>query len=175
MIQLTHKRETFARLYVEQGDASKAYREAFPSSQKWKNSSVWESASKLLNDTKVSSRIAELKGKRAQKLDISENRVLAEIAAIAFSDVGELVADGGGFVGIKQLKPAARRAIRSVKYKKFMEDGRAGEIISIEFHPKLQALEKICEIKGITAPPVQQRSAEVNINITGNADVYRAD
>jgi translation elongation factor EF-G len=108
------KRETFSRLYVEHGDASKAYREAFPASQKWKENTLYSSASKLLKDPKVSTRISELKQKRSQKLDISENRVLAEIAAIAFSDVGELSDDKGGFKGLKNLSPAMRRAVKSV-------------------------------------------------------------
>jgi len=174
---LTHKRETFARLYVERGDASKAYREAFPSSQNWKDKTVWEAASRLLKDSKVLARITELKSKRAQKLDISENRVLAEIASVAFSNVAELEADHGGFAGLKTLKPATQRAIQSVKFKRYLERKTEGgfeevEITEIKMHPKLPALEKICEIKGITAPPIQQRPVEVTINVTGNADVH---
>ena len=97
----------------------------------------------MLRNVEVQSRIGELKKKKAEKINISENRILEEIAAIAFSDVGELEGEYGGFIGLKHLKPATRRAIRSIKYKRFIEDGKAGEIISIEFHPKLPALEKI--------------------------------
>ena len=116
------------------------------------------------------------RSKCSQKLDISENRVLAEIASIAFSDVGDLEDNNGHFFGIKQLKPATRRAIQSVKVKRFLERTAEGgfeavEITEIKFHPKLPALAKICEIKGIIAPPVQQRAVEVTINVTGNADL----
>lgn len=168
---LTHKREAFARLYVEHGDASKAYREAFPSSQKWADDAVWQNASKLLKDTKVLPRVEELRKKRALLLDISDARVIAEIAAIAFSDIGQLEGDDGNFRGLRQLDAATRRAVKSVKYKRVIEgkgkDVQVSQITEIEMHPKLQALNKICEIKGITAPPAQQRPVEVNINITG--------
>jgi len=175
MAKLTQKRETFARLYVEYGDASKAYREAFPSSQGWKPESVHRKAHELLKDVKVLARIEELKKRRAQKLDISENRILAEIAAIAFSDVGELEDDQGGFKGLKSLNAATRRAVKSVKFKRYVEgkgeEAQLVEITHVEMHPKLQALEKICEIKGITAPPKQDRPVNVTVNVTGNANV----
>jgi hypothetical protein len=177
MAKLTQKRETFARLYVEYGDASKAYREAFPSSRQWKDSAVWKRASEMLKNGEVQGRIEELKKRRAQKLDISENRVLAEIAAIAFQDIGEIEGESGGFAGLKSLMPATRRAIQSVRYKRYLErkpDGEfeAVEITEIKMHPKLPALEKICEIKGITAPPKQDRPVNVTVNVTGNANVH---
>jgi translation elongation factor EF-G len=173
---LTHKREAFARLYVEHGDASKAYREAFPSSQKWKDESVWQKSSTLLKDVKVQSRVEELKSKRSQKLDISENRVIAEIAAIAFQDIGEVEGEHGGFAGLKALKPATRRAIQSVKFKRYLERKKEGgfeevEVTEIKMHPKLPALDKICEIKGITKPPIQAGQVNVNINLKGKSDV----
>lgn len=175
MAKLTQKRESFARLYVEYGDASKAYREAFPSSHMWKDKTVWEAASRLIKDSKVLARIEELKKSRAQKLDISENRILAEIAAIAFSDVGELEGEQGGFKGLKSLSAATRRAVKSVKFKRYVEgkgeEAKLVEITHVEMHPKLPALEKICEIKGITAPPKQDRPVNVNVNVTGNANV----
>lgn len=176
MAKLTQKRETFARLYVEYGDASKAYREAFPASQKWKDAAVHVAASRLLSDAKVSLRIEELKKKRSQKLDISENRVLAEIAAIAFSDVGELADEQGGFKGLKNLNPATRRAVKSVRFKRYIEgkgeEAQQVEIIQVDMHPKLPALERICEIKGITAPKGTEKPVSVTVNVTGNADVH---
>lgn len=175
---LTKKREDFARLYVEHGDASKAYREAFQSSRKWKNESVHRKAAELLKNVKVLARIEELMKKRAQKLDISQNRVLAEIAAIAFQDVGDLENENGTFRGVKNLPPATRKAVKTVKYKRYLErtgPGKEGfeevEVIELQMHPKLPALEKICEIKGITKLPINQRPVEVNVNVKGKAHV----
>ena len=172
---LTKKREDFARLYVEYGCASEAFREAFPASRRWKPESVHRKASELLKDVKVLSRIEVLRNKRAEKLDISENRVLAEIAAIAFQDVGDLADDSGGFKGVRNLKASTRKAIKSIKFKRFLdgrsEEAKSVEITDIQMHPKLPALEKICEIKGITAPPVSQRPVQVNISVKGKANV----
>jgi hypothetical protein len=50
-----------------------------------------------------------LKKKRVLKLDIRENRIIAEIAAIAFSDVGHLEGENGGFKGLKALDALAYR------------------------------------------------------------------
>ncbi|MCX6178156.1 MAG: terminase small subunit [Chlorobiales bacterium] len=164
--RLTPKQDQFCREYLVDMNATQAAIRAGYSAK-----TADRIGAELLGKTWVSAMVEELKKKRAEKLDISENRILAEIASIAFSNVGDLVDDNGKFIEIKKLKPSTLRAIKSVRRKRFVEDGREGEIISIEFHPKLPALEKICEIKGITAPPVQQRPVEVTINVTGNADM----
>lgn len=56
---LSKKQEIFAKEYVKLDDASKAFRIAYDTS-KWKDKSVHERASKLLNTAKVKSRIKEL-------------------------------------------------------------------------------------------------------------------
>ena len=116
-------------------------------------------ALELLNKSYVAERVDKLKKKRAQKIDISENRILAEIASIAFSNIADLESEHVGFAGFKTLKPATQRAIQSVKSKRYLERTVEGgfeevEIIEIKMHPKMPGLEKICEIKGITAPPI---------------------
>ena len=172
---LTPKQEIFTLEYlVDMNATQSAIRAGY--SRKTASSQ----GERLLRNVEVQSRIGELKRKKAEKLDISENRILAEIASIAFSNIAELEAEHGGFAGLKTLNPATRRAIQSVKFKRYLERTTEGgfeevEIIEIKMHPKLPALEKICEIKGIIAPPVQQRPVEVIINVTGNADVCARD
>lgn len=60
--KLTPKQEKFAQVYVETGNASEAYRQAY-NAEKMKPDSINVNASKLVADAKVSLRIAELKAK----------------------------------------------------------------------------------------------------------------
>lgn len=73
---LTIRQEKFAQKYVECGNASEAYRYAYPSSAKWKDKSVWEMASTLIKNIKVSSRIEELKEASRQASQITREEIL---------------------------------------------------------------------------------------------------
>ena len=64
---LTPKREAFVQAYVETGNASEAYRRAYNVRETTKPASVWQSASKLLADPKVASRVAELQAHHQQR------------------------------------------------------------------------------------------------------------
>lgn len=64
---MTPKREAFAQAVANGKTASDAYREAFPSSATWKESSIWSKSSTLLANVKVKQRIAELREKLAEK------------------------------------------------------------------------------------------------------------
>ena len=81
MSDLTQKQERFAQLYVELGNASEAYRQAYDS--KAKAESVHVNASKLLDDAKVSLRVQEIQDEleeRALWRRVKSVKVLAEIA-----------------------------------------------------------------------------------------------
>ncbi len=62
---LTPKQEAFANAYLETGNASAAYRHAYDADA-MKETAIHVNASKLLKNTKVALRLAELQ-KRAQK------------------------------------------------------------------------------------------------------------
>ena len=73
---LTIRQEKFAQKYVECGNASEAYRYAYPSSAKWKDKTIWEASSRLVNDSKVSARIEELKEASRQASQITREEIL---------------------------------------------------------------------------------------------------
>lgn len=78
---MTPKQEKFAQLYVETGNASEAYRQAYNS--KAKPDSVYVNASKLLSVAKVSLRVRELQDEMEEKSlwrRINSLKVLSEIA-----------------------------------------------------------------------------------------------
>lgn len=81
MSTLKPKQEKFAQLYVDLGNASEAYRQAYDS--KAEPDSVHVNASKLLSDTKVSLRVQELQEALEEKAlwrRINSLQVLSEIA-----------------------------------------------------------------------------------------------
>lgn len=67
MTKLTAKQELYVQGLVTGLSQRKAYREAYPSSQKWKDSTVDSKASHLLKEDKVSARYSELMNEHKEK------------------------------------------------------------------------------------------------------------
>jgi hypothetical protein len=68
---LTAKREAFAAGLAQGLSQAEAYRRAFPSSLGWKDSSVWDKASKLAADAEVRHRVTELQAKAAEATEFT--------------------------------------------------------------------------------------------------------
>ena len=84
---LTSQQEAFAQAVASGKSQSDAYRSAYPKSLKWKPDSVWQQASKLMADTKVSTRIDSIRAELAERgLWTRENSVNALIGVLKNPD-----------------------------------------------------------------------------------------
>ncbi|WAV89339.1 terminase small subunit [Oxalobacter aliiformigenes] len=81
MNELTQKQENFCLAYIETGNASEAYRKAY-NAAKASEKSVWESASKMLDNPKVISRLEALREQAARRALLTLERHLEELAAL---------------------------------------------------------------------------------------------
>ena len=75
---LTVKQERFANLYIELGNASEAYRQSY-STKRMSEKQVWEEASNLLNNPKVTQRVDELRSELAKRHDITKDKLIEEL------------------------------------------------------------------------------------------------
>lgn len=75
MKKLTVKEEKFAQLVVELGNQSEAYRQAYDCSN-MTDKSVWELASRAVNEDKVMSRIEQLKQELRDANKITKQKVI---------------------------------------------------------------------------------------------------
>jgi phage terminase small subunit len=64
-LELTQKQEAFALAYVETGNAAEAYRRAYDVKAATQHSTVYSAASRLLADSKICARVAELQDQAA--------------------------------------------------------------------------------------------------------------
>lgn len=64
---LTPKQEAFALAYVETGNASEAYRKAYPKARRWKPETVHKRASELLANGAVVGRVEALQAELAER------------------------------------------------------------------------------------------------------------
>ena len=96
---LTPKQQAFALAYVETGNASQAYRQAYEVGGDTKPETIWSEASRTLADPKVTARVMELQQAAAERTlvtlesltkELDEDRELArslEMPAAAVSAV----------------------------------------------------------------------------------------
>lgn len=152
MRPLTPKQEKFAQLYVELGNASEAYRQSYAVKPNRKPERIHVDACVLLAHPKVSKRVDEIQSSLSAKHEITRERVMSELAKIAFGDLGDFVhvsEDGDVSVNFKAAaKAKALVGLSEFSQEVFWEkDGTDGvdQIRRTKFkaHDKLKALELI--------------------------------
>ena len=93
MAGLTIKQEAFCQRYIETGNASEAYRQAYDA-ENMKPESIHRKAKELLDNGKVAARVAEMKAQTAEAFDINLQGLLVRLQR-AFT-VGELRGQSSG-------------------------------------------------------------------------------
>jgi len=78
---LTPKQERFCHEYLALGNASAAYRAAY-STANMKEETVWRNAKTLMDNSKVSTRINELKAPAIEKAELTVEKHLIELAEL---------------------------------------------------------------------------------------------
>lgn len=93
LIELTNKQKKFVDEYLKDLNATRAYKAAYPNVKKDEVAAV--NGSRLLRNAKVDNCISERMKKREQRTEITQDRVLREIAKLGFFDPRKLFhADG---------------------------------------------------------------------------------
>lgn len=111
---LTPKQELFAQKYIETGVASEAYRQAY-ATENMMAKTVWEEASRLLADPKVSARVNELKALHLKKHEVTIDRVVREYAKLAFLDIRKAFDEHGNLKPIHDLDDDTAAAISGLE------------------------------------------------------------
>lgn len=102
----------------------------------------------LLSNPKVKSKIDEAMAKRSKKLQITAERVLRELAIIAFSDMGKFADWSGNTIKLKNseaLRPGLSRVIQEVSER----SSQLGSSVKIKLYDKLKALELLGDHLGL--------------------------
>lgn len=135
---LTNRQLKFIEFYCQNQNGAEAARQAG-----YSEASANRSAYRLLNDPAVKSIIDERLEKQLDKLEITGERILAELAKIAFADISDIVDLTNNSITVedfKKLSQEQRACIASAKKDKH------GNII-LTFHDKIAALTKLGQHK----------------------------
>jgi phage terminase small subunit len=141
MKKLTQKQENFCIAYIETGIASEAYRRAY-NTERMKDKQVWEEACKLLKRPNVTQRVKELREEAKDRAMVTLERVIEELAVIAFVDPIDIFDDAGNVLPLSHMKESARRAIGGIK-RRTVTGQSIEETVEAKLLNKLDALEKL--------------------------------
>lgn len=157
--RLTEKQERFCQFYLDtDGNASEAYRMAYDASNMQPNS-IWNASSILLDNPKVTKRIAEIRAQRAAETTVERKKVEKVLMDIITSDPNDLytVDAKTGKIKMKnpnQLPKRTRNALKKIKNNK--------GIVEYEFNGKVEAARLLGSWNGWDAPK------EVNVTAGNN-------
>lgn len=111
-------------------------------------------ATRLLKLEKVQLEIKRLLERRRDKCEIEAEDIIAETAAVAFSDLRAVVSWNAGGVNMRDSEAISADASRSIQ-SVTSRDTKYGTTVSVKLHDKLRALELLAKLLGITGDDPQ--------------------
>jgi phage terminase small subunit len=139
---LTEKQKNFCHEYLIDLNASLAYKRAGYAGN---DVTAGKNGYKLLNITEIQLEIQRLQDLRAKRTDITADKVLTAVGAIAFTPITQVLKIEGQNIELfdsAKWSPAARLAVESVRKAK---DGS----ITVKMHNKVDALGKLMQHLGM--------------------------
>lgn len=139
MAKLTPKQEAFCLHFHEFGNASDAYRHAY-NAQNMKPETVNRKAKELLDNGKITARLKELYAPALEKAEVTSERIVTELARIAFGSARDVMEWGPNGVILKKsddLTDDQAAGIAEVSESTTKDGGS----LKLKRHDKVKALE----------------------------------
>lgn len=135
------KEQLFCQEYIIDYNGTRAYSAAYGEKDKGRSNS---NARNLLKRRDIQDYIKELQTERNKRLQITQDDVMRELAAVAFSNVcdyAEIGEDGKlKYIPTSEIDPSKQAAIMSIRQDKYG--------MTIRLHDKLKALETYAKMAG---------------------------
>lgn len=165
---LKERMERFCKEYLVDLNATQAAIRA-----KYSQKTAGSIGQRLTKNVDIANRVAFLQRGTMQKLEVTPERIMAEVAKVAFANLGDFIKvqpDGTGYIDLKDVTPDMFASLESYEVTelppfKTVENGEevVREVLKIKVkqHSKLDALEKLMRRHNLVKP------VEVNHNHTG--------
>ncbi|MGN0422851.1 MAG: terminase small subunit [Lachnospiraceae bacterium] len=135
---MTEKQKLFADEYLIDLNATRAYRVAYPSVKR--DETAKSAGSRMLTNVNVAKYIKERMEERQKRTEVTQDRVVEELAAIAFSKATDYVEiRSNGVTGVVIIKPTSELSDAQIRAIAGIKEGANG--IEIKLNDKEKALE----------------------------------
>lgn len=174
---LTPRQERFAREYLVDRNGTAAARRAGYSGT---DQALAVSASRLLKLPKIAALVIVGEDRLAEKTGVTAERVVNELARVAFSDIGKAFGPDGQLLPLHEMPPEARAALAGVETEELFE-GKGEERVQVglgrkvRHWDKVKALELLGKHLGMFRDRLEHSGAEgaplqIVVNTYGNKD-----
>lgn len=163
-MKLTVKQEIFCNTYLETGNATEAYRQAYDCGN-MKYDTIVKRAGEMLHKGVVKGWLEAKHADLNERSDIRKQEILEELKSIAFADIADYVDFDGSLLSIKPLDQLTSSQRRAIEYIRKTKHG-----IEIRLHGKSWSIDRICKMLGFDAPVVMEQ--KVN---TGFEDITKEE
>jgi Terminase small subunit len=156
-LTLTLAEEKFAQAYIDcDGNAELAWTKAFGDSRRERG---WSNAGRMLKKAPVFLRIQELRANVIERLDMSRNELIDQLAPIARSCVTDYYSwDEDGNLALKTSDDLTREQAKAISEVIVTKEASGRSTIRFKLHDKIPAVKQIAALAGY--------SGETNINVT---------
>lgn len=131
---MTENQKIFADEYLIDLNATRAYKVAYPSVKKEQTAAA--AAARMLRNVKVQEYIADRMEERQKRTEITQDRVIEELAAIAFARATDYVQVIGGTVRIRNTEALSEEQVKAIAG---IKEGKFG--VELKLNDKEKALE----------------------------------
>lgn len=156
---LNDKQRLFVRYYCEDLNATNAAKKAgYPGAG---------TGSRLIKNTEVREAIRRQIARRARETEINAERVLCELAMVAFADPGEMFNEDGTLMHLTDMPPEVRKMVSSLDVEtRETKDGTTVTFAKVRFWNKLEALNMIGKHLGILGSQVEQKHLHLHSEVS---------
>lgn len=149
---LNAKQKAFCQNYIQCLNATAAYLQAYNCS----NETAQRNSSDLLRNTEIQDCISQLQAESSLRTEVTQDKIIKELAHLAFSDLTNLVEFEEGNVKIKSSKKLTRDVTSSIKKftvtRRFNKQEKTETVeTTIEVHDKIRSLDKLMQYLGMTS------------------------
>lgn len=149
VVLLTEKQKRFADEYIIDLNATRAYKVAYPNVKN--DETAKAAASRLLTNVNVKAYIDNLIDERAKRTEVTQDRVVKELAKIGFAKITDYVEIGyGGIVKVKATDDIPKDKVGAIAG---IKEGQNG--IEIKMNDKVKALELLGRHLGMFTDKLQ--------------------
>lgn len=167
------RHEVFCREFAVHRNASKAYMKAFPTAS---YNTARTNGCRLLADANIQKRIAEIEAERLDRLEVTHEKIIRELAKMAFVDERDFYNSDGTVKNVPDMDPDVVAAVESVKVKVVSretdEEGvtRTVTVTELKHGNKREALKLLMSQRGM----LQEKTiheGEIGVNHSGAVGV----
>ena len=161
MSETTQKQDSLCRAVALGESYGSAYTRIYDARSKHPRKLAWRE----LNKPHVAALLDRYREKLSKKLDLRDERIMEELARVGLSTMHDFVdMDTGTLLPVQEMPTHAAAAVAELTQTVIRVEGESQVVeMKLKLHPKLPALVKLAELKGLNPPPKAKRRTRMRL------------